>query len=743
MAVEPGQAQNAVRELDPVRPRRAQRPTRAGRAETAVAPLLPAEDAPRDVRSIAHLKMLQSFAGKLTRLTEVREIGITVVDELRTLIDYHNCRVYLLEGEDLIPIAVRGEFEDEAARVRDLLGCKVGEGITGRAAATARSVLVTETLDCAFAEKVEGTLDVSESMIATPLLSGAKVIGVVVISKLGGGQLDEDDVRMLEVLAGHAAIAVENARLYETQRREAENARALLEFSDRTVQASSFYGIADETVKAAVQVLDVTAAAMWLQNDRSKDFVCTSHVGYIGDPVIETTLKQRFDAVAGDGFLAGRQAPFVLTPDAADEFFPVGEGFPSRTLAIAPLLAGDGLKGWITVREPAGTTAHFNADRMRLLETLSYQASAAMRKALLYKDQKETADIANSLLDFGAELASAEGLDQVLARTVELSARILGCPRVVIMLQEIETGDLLVEAVWGFEGAERRDLASVRFPAANARDFLSPDRPFSVRTVGLEPDHAIRSVVSDPLVAIAPLKLDGRIGAIVAGAPAYGDYEFSERKMKLLAGIANQAVLAISNANNFEILERTFLSTVEALANALEAKDEYTSSHARSITDMALDVGTALALDARTLKRLELGALFHDIGKIGIPSDILMKPGPLTDDERKVIETHPELGERILAPIDRLEDVRPIVRHCHEHFDGSGYPDGRKGDEIPIESRIILVCDAFHAMTTDRPYRKRLSQEEAVNRLNESAGRQFDPRVVRTFVRLFDPARSR
>ncbi|MFN2593432.1 MAG: HD domain-containing phosphohydrolase, partial [Actinomycetota bacterium] len=411
-------------------------------------------------------------------------------------------------------------------------------------------------------------------------------------------------------------------------------------------------------------------------------------------------------------------------------------GAQPRALAITPLLSGDGLSGWITVREPAGSNDHFTEERLRLLETLSYQASAAMRKALLYKDQKETADIANALLDFGAELASAEGLDQVLTRTVELSARILGCPRVAVLLQEVETGDLLVEALSGFEGPERHELASVRFPADHARDFLSPDKPFSVRPEELGPAHPIRSVISDPLVAVAPLKLDGRTGAIVAGAPAYGDYEFSERKMKLLAGIANQAVLAVSNASNFEILERTFLSTVEALANALEAKDEYTSSHARSITDMALEVGYSLSLDARTLKRLELGALFHDIGKIGIPSDILLKPGPLTDDERKVIETHPELGERILAPIDRLEDVRPIVRHCHEHFDGSGYPDGRKGDEIPVESRIILVCDAFHAMTTDRPYRKRLSQEEALRRLNESSGRQFDPRVVNAFVRL-------
>ncbi|MGH2755055.1 MAG: HD-GYP domain-containing protein, partial [Actinomycetota bacterium] len=131
-----------------------------------------------------------------------------------------------------------------------------------------------------------------------------------------------------------------------------------------------------------------------------------------------------------------------------------------------------------------------------------------------------------------------------------------------------------------------------------------------------------------------------------------------------------------------------------------------------------------------------MGALFHDIGKIGIPSDILLKPGPLTDEERAIVQTHPELGERILAPIERLGDVPNIVRHCHEHFDGSGYPEGHAGDVIPLEARIILVCDAYDAMTTDRPYRARLSPEEACRRLREAAGSQFDPTIVDVFLGL-------
>jgi HD-GYP domain-containing protein (c-di-GMP phosphodiesterase class II) len=228
----------------------------------------------------------------------------------------------------------------------------------------------------------------------------------------------------------------------------------------------------------------------------------------------------------------------------------------------------------------------------------------------------------------------------------------------------------------------------------------------------------------------------GGKAALIAGAPVYGAYDFSERKMRLLAGIADQAKVAIDNAMSFDNLERTFVSTVEALANALAAKDEHTSTHARSISEMAVAVGEEMGLDEDVVKRLELGALFHDIGKIGIGADILLKPGPLTAAERKTIERHPELGEQIISPIDRLKDVRPVVRHAHERWDGAGYPDRMEAEEIPLEARIVFVCDAFHAMTTDRVYRKRLSLPEALRRLKAGSGSQFDPSVVEVFLRL-------
>jgi len=275
----------------------------------------------------------------------------------------------------------------------------------------------------------------------------------------------------------------------------------------------------------------------------------------------------------------------------------------------------------------------------------------------------------------------------------------------------------------------------MHFDHEEARAFLAGREPFVVSEEQHQAIRGAKEIAAGRRFAVAPLSLDGgRLGCIAVAPPE--DAEFTDRHLRLLAGIAHQAKLALTNAGNFRSLEKTFLETVEALANTLEANDEYTSSHARWITDLALRVGEGLGLDGRSLKRLELGALFHDIGKIGIPEAILSKPGPLTADERKLVETHPELGERIIAPIDRLEEVRPIVRHCHERYDGAGYPDRRSGEDIPLESRIILVCDAYHAMTTDRPYRKRLPRAEALRRLEEGAGTQFDPRVVEVCKRV-------
>jgi HD-GYP domain-containing protein (c-di-GMP phosphodiesterase class II) len=204
--------------------------------------------------------------------------------------------------------------------------------------------------------------------------------------------------------------------------------------------------------------------------------------------------------------------------------------------------------------------------------------------------------------------------------------------------------------------------------------------------------------------------------------------------------VADQAGSALRSATLYEQLDEAYLGTAEALAAALEAKDSYTASHSRAVVDRAHAVGVRLGLSDAELRTLRFGAIFHDIGKIAVPEAILNKRGPLTDEERREVERHTVVGEKILSSVPFLAPVLPIVRHEHERWDGRGYPDGLAAEEIPIGSRIVLACDAYDAMTSDRPYRAAMSESEARAELLAGAGTQFDERVVAALLQVLDEA---
>jgi diguanylate cyclase (GGDEF)-like protein/putative nucleotidyltransferase with HDIG domain len=173
---------------------------------------------------------------------------------------------------------------------------------------------------------------------------------------------------------------------------------------------------------------------------------------------------------------------------------------------------------------------------------------------------------------------------------------------------------------------------------------------------------------------------------------------------------------------------------IEALAVALLERDRYTGEHSEAVIDMSGAVARNLGLNVPEVQRVKSAALLHDIGKVAIPDEILHKPGPLTDDEWKLMKEHPVIGERILRVLPGLGNVARIVRHEHERWDGGGYPDGLKGDEIPLGSRIIIAADTYHAITSDRPYRAARSHSEAVEELTRCAGTQFDPAVTQALI---------
>ena len=187
-----------------------------------------------------------------------------------------------------------------------------------------------------------------------------------------------------------------------------------------------------------------------------------------------------------------------------------------------------------------------------------------------------------------------------------------------------------------------------------------------------------------------------------------------------------------------ERAQRLYRETLASLSNALEAKDAVTSQHTEEVVRLAVAVAAELDLELDAVQSVELGAVLHDIGKVRVPEAILNKPGLLTEEEWEVMRTHPEVGEQILRPIQSLQSTLPIVRHHHERWDGSGYPDGLAGGAIPLGARIVAVCDAYRAMTEDRPYRTALPEAQARKELEQGTGAQFDAECVRALLRALD-----
>lgn len=182
-------------------------------------------------------------------------------------------------------------------------------------------------------------------------------------------------------------------------------------------------------------------------------------------------------------------------------------------------------------------------------------------------------------------------------------------------------------------------------------------------------------------------------------------------------------------------LKDLFIGTVTALSEAIDAKSPWTRGHSDRVTEYSLIIGRAMGMDEKELEDLKIAGLLHDIGKIGTYDALLDKPGKLTDEEYKVVKAHPEHSARLLSPIRQLRLIIPWIRHHHERWDGGGYPDGLKGEEIPLHSRILSVADTFDAMTAERPYRKTPGKEKAIEELKMCSGTQFDPRVVEVFIK--------
>jgi putative nucleotidyltransferase with HDIG domain len=211
--------------------------------------------------------------------------------------------------------------------------------------------------------------------------------------------------------------------------------------------------------------------------------------------------------------------------------------------------------------------------------------------------------------------------------------------------------------------------------------------------------------------------------------------------LDFLNTLAGQAAIAIENAHLFENLQRStdelelaYDATIQGWSYALDLRDKETEGHTLRVAEMTVNLARALGLSERDLVQVRWGGLLHDIGKMGVPDNILLKPGPLTDEEWVIMKRHPGLAFEMLSPINYLQAALDIPYCHHEKWDGSGYPRGLKGEEIPLAARIFAVVDVWDALTSDRPYRKAWSKEKVLEYLEGESGRHFDPQVLKAFI---------
>lgn len=341
------------------------------------------------------------------------------------------------------------------------------------------------------------------------------------------------------------------------------------------------------------------------------------------------------------------------------------------------------------------------------------------------------------LARIGTAIVSYEGIDNLLTMVLENTANALEAEMGTLLLVDGEKQELCVKSTWSNNGQVADALQRIPLGDGLLGWVAKEGRPLRSREkaalFGFSHTHGEESAV-----LCVPLKLHDHPMGVITVLREDPGRAFTDDDEALLGSIGSQVAVAIENYRLNLDVERTYVETILALALAVEAKDPYSAGHSKRVGFYASKIAEHMGLDAEHQRALNHAGVLHDIGKIGIKDDILLKPAPLTPDEQKIMQQHSVIGEAIVKPVRSLSQVVALVRHHHERYDGGGYPGGLKGEDIPMGARILAVADTYDAMVTDRPYRKRLSVEQARAELKRNAGVQHDPVVVEAFLRYLD-----
>ena len=238
-------------------------------------------------------------------------------------------------------------------------------------------------------------------------------------------------------------------------------------------------------------------------------------------------------------------------------------------------------------------------------------------------------------------------------------------------------------------------------------------------------------------IICVPVRVKEKTIGVLEAINKKGKGRFNQEDLSLLTSLADQVAIALDNSRLYQELEEMFFQTAESLADAIEKRDSHTGGHTQRVTLYSQAIAKYLQLTPSERKWVKITSVLHDIGKIGIEDDILKKPKPLSPEEFHIIKRHSNMGAEIIEHIRQLKEIIPGVKYHHEQVDGKGYPDGLRGEDIPILAKIVAVSDTYDAMTTDRPYRKAVDKKMAIDELKRCSGTQLDKEVVEAFIQAY------
>jgi len=619
-------------------------------------------------------------------------------------------------------------------------GIRVGQGLVGWVAQHGEALLVNDvSQDPRYVVGIPET----RAELVVPLRVGERTIGVINVESPRVNAFGANDLRLLSTLAGQVASEIERARLFEETRRRALEQSAVGEIA-RALNAALDVRQAFPTIVQGLRALTQCDRVSLVLLDETQEYFTMTVLDEPRSELAQGTRLPITATSAAADILAGR--PHLTADLSAEADYPAERALYQaghRARVNLPLIVGERVIGALnlTSRQPGA----FTAAQLPVLQQIASAVAIAIENTRLFEAEQTRREELAALYDLSRALVqSAYDFDAILNL---IARRAVETVRVTFARVAVREGEeLVVRAAHPIRLIDRNlEVGRRELVAAHpvCQRALEQTAPIVLRADSPEINNTERETLFLGLaqtLCLIPLRANERtLGLLMLGEMRREAREsFTAEKIRLARSIGDQAASALHRAELYAELERAYLQTVLALANAVDAKDTYTANHAQHLAHMALAVGRELGMNARELEDLRYGAILHDIGKIGVPDAILKKPAKLDAAEWKEMRQHPIIGARILAPVPRLAGAARIVRHHHERYDGKGYPDGLAGEAIPLGARILTVVDSYSAIVDKRVYKAARSHDEAVAELQKHAGTQFDPRIVEIFLRLLE-----